>query len=553
MLSKRLYSFAHQIARYQWLWLLIWVLGLLLLQSPQQSFMAHDEGYYAQQARWILANNDWVTVGWWGDPVFDRTIGLQWLIALCYHWFGFSELSVRLPSMVTSLGAVFLTWRIGQRLMPSTTGLWGAAILAILPLWMQASKLGMQDMPLICLELLAIWALLKAEEHPQQRVLWGLVTGAALGLGVMFKSVMVVIPMLALLPYLVRSHRHHRHLLNRGIYIGLGLGLIPFLTWLGVAYTRYGWYPIQQLFAKVILLAQANASSATGEVFRSNSTWAYYAWQIPLTTFPWFMFAILGTVILWKTPSYGRRTLWLGYPAVVFIVLSGFDTRTWYYALQIYPFLALLAALGLTLMARLFVARSPGLYRVAVGASWAIGVLAILLMSAGVALLLTPGDLIPPDIRAYGWVGTLGGLGWLLPWGLALYRRDPVKPATATLWKLGWLLGPWLGIAAVFLTGLWGDYASGLKTTLQTPPIAPVLATNSIHFVQPDANRESVLLTVYTPNLGSRLNDWSELPAGEYAWGNPRLTPLIGDNFTIIATVEGGWQLVQVPWGRVAR
>lgn len=128
--------------------------------------MAYDEGYYAQQARWILDNRDWVTVGWWGQPVFDRTIGAQWLIALSFQWFGRIEWAARLPSMAASLGAILLTWRIGLRLLPPTTGLWGAAILAVMPLWMQSSKLATQDIVLVFLELLAIWGLLKSEEHP---------------------------------------------------------------------------------------------------------------------------------------------------------------------------------------------------------------------------------------------------------------------------------------------------------------------------------------------------------------------------------------------------
>ncbi|PSN19626.1 hypothetical protein C7271_06385, partial [filamentous cyanobacterium CCP5] len=95
--------------------LLLWVGLFLLLRSPQQSLMAHDEGYYAQQARWILENGDWLTVGWWGDLVFDRTIGLQWLIALSYSIFGRSEWAARLPTALASVGAVVLTWRLGTR------------------------------------------------------------------------------------------------------------------------------------------------------------------------------------------------------------------------------------------------------------------------------------------------------------------------------------------------------------------------------------------------------------------------------------------------------
>ena len=60
-----------------WMGLLLILLPLLLLGWGQASPMAHDEGYYALQARWMLASGDWLTPYWWDQPVFDRAIGAQ--------------------------------------------------------------------------------------------------------------------------------------------------------------------------------------------------------------------------------------------------------------------------------------------------------------------------------------------------------------------------------------------------------------------------------------------------------------------------------------------
>lgn len=548
MLFKRFYHRIRLFIQQPWLWLMLWAGGLLCLSHPNQSLMAYDEGYYAQQARWMLENNDWITVGWWGAPVFDRTIGLQWLMALSYHWFGRSELAVRLPSMVASFVAIGLTWRIGRRLHPTSTGLWGAAILTVMPLWMQASKLGMQDISLVCLELLAIWALLHSEEHPQRRLSCGLLAGMALSLGFLAKSFMIVLPIVALLPYLIWARKSHRHLSNIGLYYGLGLGAIPTVVWLGRSVARYGSVPLDQLFGKLLLLSQANSASATSDTFQSTSTIAYYFWQIPATTFLWCAFALVGVWLVWRNPLVGRRTLWLGYPATLLLLLSLFDTRTWYYSLQLYPFMALLAAVGLEHLGRLYRSAAPRRYRIAVGISWAIGVLAILLISAGLSLLLTPGEFIAPDVRTYGWVGLLGGIGWLVPWVIATNRQQRVTLQWQRLWQFGWLLGPWLAIAAVFMTGLWGNYNPDLKLALQTEPVASVLADNEIHFVQPGGERETILLTFYTPHPGKPLGDWSELPSEAYAWGNARLTPIVGEGYEVIATLDDDWQLIQAPF-----
>ncbi len=547
MIPKEVYRHVNRslgyLGRQPGLWLLLWVGILLWINSPQQTLMAHDEGYYAQQARWMLDHNDWITVGWWGQALYDRTIGLQWLIALSYHWFGISELAARLPSMAASVVAVLLTWRIGTRLVPPHAGLWGAAIFAVMPLWMQTSKLATQDAWLVALELVAIWALLRSEDYPTQRMGWGMVAGMALSLGFLFKSVMVVLPALALLPYLVRSHKTHRHLTNRGLYWGVGFGAIPTVVWLGNSVARYGWLPLQQLFGKLLLLAQAN--SPTAGAFQSTSTVTYYLWHIPATTFPWVGFALVGAWLVGRNPAVGRRTLWLGYPLGLFVLLSLFDTRTWYYSLQIYPFFALLAAVGLDHLGRLFRSAAPPRYRVAIGLSWAAGVFGILLMSAGVALLMTPGELIADDLRPYGWLGVMGGLGWLLPWRMTLNRHRRVTRHEKRLWQGGWLLGPWLAMAAASATGLFGNYEPAFVQTLREPPIDSILANHAIHMVQPSGDRESILFTFYSPHLGEALSDWSQLPAEGYAWGDPTLVP-VPQGYRVIATVED-WQLVQAP------
>lgn len=529
-----------------WIGLLLWAGALLLINHPQQSLMAYDEGYYAQQARWILDNQDWITVGWWGAPWFDRTIGANWLIALSYLVFDRSEWSARLPSMVFSLGAMVLTWQIGKRLWPPSTGLWGAAIFTVMPLWMHSSKLATQDVPLVFLELLAVWGLLQAEDQPQRRRWWGGVAGAALGLGFLMKSVMILLPMAALLPYLVRGRKSHRHLQNPGLYLGWALGIAPTAFWLGASAARYGWLPFQQLFGKLLFLAE-EWNQGPSPTFNPAASMTYYLWHIPATTFPWVFFALVGACLLWRNPSVGRRTLWLGYPVVLFILLSLFNTRTWYYSLQLYPFVALLAAVGLQYLGRWYRSRAPHRYRVAVGLSWAIGVLGLLLFSAGLAILLAPGDLFTPEIRPYGWLGVMGGLGWLVPWIAAINRRYPVSQKQQNRWQWGWLLGPWLVIAAAFGTGLWGNYNPSLKATLSSEPLATVLAQNSVHLLQPSGDRDTILLTFYSPNLGTAIGDWSQLPPGEYAWGNGQAFPAPTEQgYEIIATV-GTWHLVRAP------
>jgi 4-amino-4-deoxy-L-arabinose transferase-like glycosyltransferase len=516
--------------------LALWVGLLLLLSSPEQSFLAQDEGYYAQQARFILEHQDWITVPWWQEPVYDRAIGVQWLIALTYSLFGLGEGAARLPGELACLAAVLLTWAIGSRTISPPVGFLGAAILAVTPIWMQASQLATQDIPLTCLELLGIWALLRSESPGPRRWLWGAIAGVTVGLGFMIKSFMVMLPLIALLPYLVMEHRRHRHLTNPGLYVGLGLGAILPLIWLGLSVQRYGLLPLQQMFGKLFALS---------EVSFHNTPFYYYLWNIPANGFPWGLFALGGFVIALRNHRFTYRWLWLGYPLVMLGLLTLFKTRTWYYALQLYPFIALLAAIALVELGRRYQAHGPWQRRWPQRLSWLLGILGLILLIAGMVFLLGPEQWIAADLRPYGWIGLGGGLGWLVPWLMMLADRGKSSWSVRSQpWLLGILLGPWLAIASVFLTGLWGNYNPDIKNALMAPPIAPILAEQEIYFVRADASPTGILLALYTPHLARNLSDWSELPVGSYSWGQVTTDHPLPKNAREIATVRD-WQLIQ--------
>lgn len=530
--------------------LMLGVTVLLLLTSPSQSLMAFDEGIYAQQARWMQLKGDWVTVGWWGVPGFDRAVGFSWLLALSMHWFGEGEGAVRLPSMVACWGAVLLTWRLGRPLSASGA-LWGGATLAVLPLWMQASKLGIPAVVFSGLSLALIWALLRSETVSCRRTLWGMGIGLLLNAGFLVGGARGLLLLGSLAPYLILSRRRHRHLANPGIYWGLGLGLVPFAIWLTTGMTRYGSLTVRQM----LRLPWGNLSSAVPGVgnhpLEGQTSVLHYLWHLPLVTFPWIVPALLGGALIWRNSLIQRKALWLGYPLVYLVLLSLIGPRSASMALPVYPFLALWAGVGIDHLTRLFCSPRPRHYRLAVGFGWVLGVLAILLISAGGSLLLAPGKLVPQDITFYGWLGLTVGLAWLMPWLVTLNRprwapSRQVSRWVGSLWQIGWMLGPTFAIAMLYLTGLWGNYSPAVKTALQAPPIAPVLDQHTVHFIQPRQEREDILLSFYTPHLGERHSNWQDLPPGAYAWGNSQMLPLPGVEYQVIGEVDE-WQLVRAP------
>jgi 4-amino-4-deoxy-L-arabinose transferase-like glycosyltransferase len=534
---------------FPYLSLLAFFLPLLLLSSGQQSLTPHDEGYYAMQARWIWQNQDWVTMQWWGDLVCDRTIGIQWLIALCYGLFGIHETSARLPSLIAAVISLLLTYRLGAMLVNPRVAWLGSAILAVTALWVQYARMAGQDSVLVCLELVGIVALLQAEIQPQQKFYWGLLAGSTFGLGFLIKGFMIALPGVAILPYLMAQHRRHQHLLNPGLYGGLVLGAIPVLGWFWANWQRYGSEPFQQLFGKLVYLG-------TSDTYNPGPF--YYLWNIPANAFPWPLFCLLGYGLVWAKTSKPnhRHCLLLSYPLILFLLLSIFKTRTPYYPLQLMPFMAIFAAIGLEWLSRWTSPRKAFLVKLL---SYGFAALGLgLLLAATMVHFSWLGIQLDPADRVYAYLVMPLGLSWLglgivCFWGHSRQQgRDVASPLLSSpslpqKWLATWLLGPWLSLALAGSIGLLGDRSPYIHVALAQPDIHQTLQANPVNFVtqaEMDGaeHKTWILLSFYTPQLGDRFSNVEDLPPSAYAWLSPKIES--GPKTRLIGTLRE-WQLVQ--------
>ncbi|MBH8564332.1 glycosyltransferase family 39 protein [Nostoc sp. CENA67] len=517
-----------QTAVFPYMSLLVLLLPLLLFNSGQNSLMAHDEGLYAWRSRQMFDSGDWIAP--WGN-VHHKTPGPYWLIAIAYELFGVSELSVRLPSMIAGILAILLIYEIAKIILNQKLAWLAAAILIVEFLWLQYCRLGTPDVPMICLVILAIWSLLKAELHPKYCYFWSLIAGLSLGLGFLVRSFMIFVPIIALLPYLIGEHRRHRHLANPILYLGFVVGLIPTLSWLWFNWLRYGNGSFEELFKFVI---QQNSHP------RYPSSVFFYVWNVPLKSFPWGFFSLLGLFLVLRRPIPRYHLLLVGFPVVLFVEISLFSTRLSHYSLSLFPFIAMLAAIGLDWLARIY---QIGLTKKNIprNLSYACGVLGILFLLAGVVAFAWNNA----DIRKYAIFGWIVGLGWLilpLIW-IARYRFNQ-KFLTARYWMAGWLIPCWLALAVAGSLGLLSDYNPRYRAFFQQSAIAPILQTHPIYFVQV-GGKNSVLLNFYTPIHGQQVDTVSQLPAFSYAWINTNQTPQVSTPHRVVGAIQN-YQLIQV-------
>jgi 4-amino-4-deoxy-L-arabinose transferase-like glycosyltransferase len=544
--------------------LLCVTLPLLLLNSHHQSLLAYDEGYYADQARWIWETGDWLTPQWWGAPIYDRTIGIQWLIALAYHLFGLNEFSARLPSAIACILSILLTYEIGKILFNRQIAWLGALMLMFMALWVLEVHMATQNTALVTVELLGIWAILHITDRQlinlsSSKIVnwgWGIMAGMSVGLGFIVKGFMIFVPIVALFPYLLFQQRYRRLITNPGVYLGLIFGAIPTILWLTLSYQKYGIMPVQNLVTKLLFLSKTDIY---------NPSPFYYLWNLPANIFPWAFFSIIGAFIisnkLLLNINYLAISMTLGYPISLFILLSLFQTRMPYYTVQLLPFMALLAATAFVKFTQISRNLSPQWYRFVTWLSYAFSGLGVVLAIGGILVMTNRqigGITITSEIQKYAISAVILGCGWTSI--IILWRRW--QPPSVPYWLASWLVPAWFTIASFGLEGAWTDKSPDFIAAIHQPKIHSALIDKPVNLLIDIASdtgsriaqyqersfngeelKTLILLTFYTPHLGQKITSFNSLPDRSYAW-TLNISPQLATRTRTIGKVSG-WQLIQ--------
>lgn len=532
----RTFSWA-QLAPY--MLLVLWALPLYLLQGEQQSLMAHDEVHYAGRARLMLETGNWINP--WLEP-HHKTPGYYWLVAMSFRIFGIHESAARFPNLIAGILATLVLYEIGKLLFNRQVAFLAALVLNVQFIWMQYCRLSAPDIPMTLLVLSGIWFLLRAElPTTKSSWAWRLGAGLCLGLGFLVRSYVAVLPLVALFPYLILENRRHKHLIRPIFFLGLGLGLAATGLWLLLEWTQFGLTSIPTLFDFPVDLATQD---------RHDGGWYYYLWNLPANSFPWSLFAIFGAILLWLKPAPRYRSLYLGYPLVLFLEITAVGTRTPRYALSMYPFMALYAGCALHWLLEKYASENPSDRKIVRRLGYFLAGLGGTLAILGLLQRYIP--TLIPDLELYlSQTITYSTVAWGLAWVSAVAIERFSKPGQGDrAWVASVLLGPWMALAFVNSAGLLGDYNADVKAFVRQQQIADVLRGQEVDFINPDEEyKNKILFRFYTPTLGQRLDDFQQVAQGRYVW--VKVTP---ENQKFVESCQTvgeirGWELAYVENG----
>ncbi|MDD4013380.1 MAG: glycosyltransferase family 39 protein [Candidatus Omnitrophica bacterium] len=307
-------------------------LGDLALTDP-------DEPFYAETAREMLLEGEWITPKLFGEPQFEKPILYYWLIKLSYIVFGVGEFAARFPSALFGLLGVLGIYLAGRMLFSPLTGFLSGIMAATSAEYLVLSRGCVTDMVLTVLILFCLVFFIKAwmSGNRDHYVL----SAAAAALAVLTKGpIGLFIPGMAALIFMIATRSIKR------------MREIPFFRCIFVfAAIAFPWYIIvsflhgQRFYDE--FFGFHNIVRFVHPEHKIGATPLFYIPVLIGGAAPWSVFLPFAAWRMWKdgresSSLKGYRSLLLAWFLVVFVFFTASQTRLVTYIFPLFPVLYLI-------------------------------------------------------------------------------------------------------------------------------------------------------------------------------------------------------------------
>ena len=293
-----------------------------------------DEPRYAQVAREMLDTGEWILPHLNGDIYPDKPPFFFWLIAIfSFLTGGVTEVSARIPSSLSAVGCVLLTYFMGKRLFNDRVGILAGLILLTSTEFFWLGRRANIDMTLTLFITLALTFFYLGLEKKEGRPWFCLASYVFMALGVLTKGpIGFLLPFLIIVSYLTATKK-----LNYLKKLEITWGLIIFagivLAWLIPACVQGGENYTWELLFKQSIDRFLNA-------WNHEKPFYYYIYTFPEGFFPWILF--LPIAIWWGLKGNNRENragfyfpfCWF---VIIFIFFSASTCKRNLYLLPLYP------------------------------------------------------------------------------------------------------------------------------------------------------------------------------------------------------------------------
>lgn len=319
--------------------------AILLLGAANVGELQLDAPMYAFFSKRVATTGDWTTLyyDWAGEhPYFRKPPVMFWLTALLMQVAGQGVWVTRVvPALFFLIGALLLARLVRKQY--SATIAWTAAAALVVQREVLSNVLEVRmDGGLIVTSLIASYGIYRLITDHNSRWKGFLILGTGLGLGLMVRGGLALFALPAALIAVVITRRLRVLLSIPGWLMLIAAILLLAGPWYGWQHWRWGEAAATERYADTV--QQHLAVSAKG----FDHLVLYYIKRLPEVYFLWLLPAIAGAWALWRRRSLGPvDVIALSWLPVVFLLIHFTAIRAPQYLLQMFPWLGLLAAIGL--------------------------------------------------------------------------------------------------------------------------------------------------------------------------------------------------------------
>ena len=324
-----------------YLTIVVFAAFFIFIKLAGVTLLEWDEAIYAKVAKNMYETGDWLNLRWpkTDNLWLEKPPLYMWLSTVVFNLIGPDEFAARFWAAILGIAGIVVTFILGKKLFNRFTGFVSAFILLSTVHYLYYARNSILDVPVTFFIVLAVTFFVYGLEAKKFKNMLYIGAGASIGLGVMTKAIVGLIPLVIIFLYLIALS-----IINKRI-TGFKAFFVITISMLAVAmpWHIYSYYSHGYRFIEVYLLEHIFDRSTEGLGHVQPLFWYQEVLRTSLRI--WILPFICGLFLL-PFMEHKKRHLLLVYVAVFFIFTFfslPADKLLWY-LVPIYPFTAIVAA-----------------------------------------------------------------------------------------------------------------------------------------------------------------------------------------------------------------